>query len=576
MHFRNRSNACRSDKKDTSAARFAVRFGRDSRDIQRPRRIERLNEWRSARTAVILRATDFGSGRRSVRLEPSANQGIGAGELIAGKYRIERTLGVGGMGTVVCAVHVHLGQRVAIKVLLPEHRDRSETVARFLREGQAVVRLKSEHVGKVIDVGQLPSGDPYLVMDYYEGSDLSQVVEAQGPLPLEQSVIYLLQACEAVAEAHAAGIIHRDLKPANLFLTKDSMGADCVKVLDFGISKVQSSNDSSLAQNASLTGSAVVMGSPLYMSPEQMKSSKDVDVRSDIWALGVIFFEFLTKRHPFSGGTLSEICIRVATDPAPLVRTARFDIPEPVDGIIQRCLAKQPEARYRSVVEFARAIAPFGGLPARTLLQRVLYFSGSKEPEPIQASVEANVSVPSKARQKAATSIENTSGTDLSWQAATGTRSSNSVRSAQRLRRVVAAALVLVTALVAVGWLLWRRIVEPETRAAALANSQMLPAPVNVSQSATVAPSTPVAASSTPVAISSTPEPSPIESAPKDTAAAFRGNTPKVSSGSKSLESQPGASATPGVPGARVVAPVENTPSAKPPNSKLPPWGGRE
>jgi eukaryotic-like serine/threonine-protein kinase len=376
--------------------------------------------------------------------------------LIAGKYRVERTLGVGGMGKVLCAVHVHLGQRVAIKVMLPERVESAEAIARFLLEGRAAVRLKSHHVGRVIDVGQMPTGEPYLVMEYYEGADLSYHLQQRGPLPVSEAIDLLLQACEAVAEAHALGIIHRDLKPANLFLTKDAYGSPTLKVLDFGISKAQLGKDSLLAENASLTHSAAIMGSPLYMSPEQMKSTKRVDARADIWALGVVLYELLTGAHPWVGNTLSEICIRVATEPAPPVREARPDVPQVIDTIIQRCLAKSPGERYSSVGDFARAIAPLGGPGAQRLLEGVLHFSKgsqtdtSPEPQGIAAAFPAKHShegLPDSAKVQ----------TDLSW--LEGTATGLPTRSSTKLWLTAATAL-FATGLASAAFWLWNHSVD--------------------------------------------------------------------------------------------------------------------
>src|SRR5580693_7216018 len=169
-----------------------------------------------------------------------------------------------------------------------------EYVARFEREARTAVKIKSEHVARVIDVGQLESGSPYMVMEYLEGEDLQGWLEKQGRLPIERAVDFLLQACEAIAEAHAMGIVHRDLKPANLFCIRRPDGTLSIKVLDFGISKAAGAS-------MGMTSTQAVMGSPLYMSPEQMGSSKGVDARSDIWALGVILFELVTGRVPFDG-----------------------------------------------------------------------------------------------------------------------------------------------------------------------------------------------------------------------------------------------------------------------------------
>src|SRR5579863_6621840 len=218
------------------------------------------------------------------------------GEILDGKYRVDRVLGVGGMGIVVAATHVALNQRVAIKFLLPAAVGNPQIIERFAREARAAVQIQSEHVARVTDVGTLPTGSPYMVMEFLEGSDLAAAIERGGAMPVAQAVGFVLQACEAIAEAHALGIVHRDLKPANLFLARRAGRDPMVKVLDFGISKTKDAA-------AGLTQTSSVMGSPYYMAPEQMMSSKDVDVRSDIWALGIILYELLSGKAPFQGDT---------------------------------------------------------------------------------------------------------------------------------------------------------------------------------------------------------------------------------------------------------------------------------
>ncbi|HUH02702.1 MAG TPA: protein kinase [Kofleriaceae bacterium] len=275
-----------------------------------------------------------------------------AGEVLAGKYRIERVLGEGGMGLVCAAMHEHLRQRVAIKFLLPAALARQETVARFLREARAAVQLKSQHVGRVIDVGTLETGAPYIVMEYLEGCDLS---ELRGPqaLPPHEVVDYVLQACEALAEAHALGIIHRDIKPANLFVTRQPDGSALVKVLDFGIAKV-----SPLDADFDMTKTQAVMGSPGYMSPEQLRSTRDVDVRADIWSLGVVLYELMAGRAPFVADSFSDLCIKIAMDPPPPL-VAPHVSPD-LAQVVARCLEKDPSARFSNVAELAAALAPFG------------------------------------------------------------------------------------------------------------------------------------------------------------------------------------------------------------------------
>jgi len=214
--------------------------------------------------------------------------GVREGEVLAGKYRVDKVLGAGGMGVVVAARHIQLETRVAIKLLLPAMLDNSEAVMRFAREARAASKINNEHVVRVFDVGTLPSGAPFMVMEFLEGEDLSAWIAQRGPLPIDLAVDFVLQACVAVADAHCLGIVHRDLKPANLFSLRRSDGQFVIKVLDFGISKVADSG--ATGPVGSVTHTSAIMGSPHYMSPEQMRSSKEVDARADIWALGVILF----------------------------------------------------------------------------------------------------------------------------------------------------------------------------------------------------------------------------------------------------------------------------------------------
>jgi eukaryotic-like serine/threonine-protein kinase len=291
------------------------------------------------------------------------------GEVLAGKYRVERVLGVGGMGVVVAALHIALDERVAIKFLLPEALGNPEAVARFAREARAAVKIKSQHVARVSDVGVLESGAPYMVMEYLQGQDLSQRLRDGGAFAVQEAVDFVLQASEALAEAHALGMVHRDLKPANLFLTRLADGSHCVKVLDFGISKVTS--PSSSGQDFGMTKTQAVMGSPLYMSPEQMASSRDVDGRTDIWALGTILYELLTGRVPFLGDTMPQLCAMILQERPPPARGFRPDLPEPLEQAVFRCLEKDRTRRFANVAELAHALLPFGSRTASRSVERI-------------------------------------------------------------------------------------------------------------------------------------------------------------------------------------------------------------
>lgn len=279
------------------------------------------------------------------------------GEVLASKYRIEQVIGVGGMGIVVSAMHLELDQRVALKFLLPQAAQNDELVGRFVREAKASVKLKGTHVAKVLDVGRMDDGRAYIVMEYLEGRDLGAELKAsREQFQIKDAVSWMLQACEGLAEAHALGIIHRDLKPGNLFLTRSSDGKHLVKVLDFGISKSINPNSSDML---SLTKTEMLLGSPLYMAPEQMRSSKYVDERSDIWALGAIAYELLTRRVPFEADTLLDLCFKVAQEGCPDIVELRPEVPPELSDVVMRCLEKEPEQRWNDIGELANALEPF-------------------------------------------------------------------------------------------------------------------------------------------------------------------------------------------------------------------------
>jgi serine/threonine-protein kinase len=288
------------------------------------------------------------------------------GQILAGKFRVDRVLGQGGFGVVVAATHLHLNERVALKFLLPSALQNPQLVGRFLREAQAAVRIKSEHVARVSDVGQLPTGEPYMVMEYLHGQDLAGHIEQHGPLPPQQAASFLLQALEAIAEAHSLGIVHRDLKPANLFLTRRADGSTLIKVLDFGISKMASEGQ------GGLTATGAIMGSPYYMSPEQLTDMKLVDVRSDIWSLGVVFFELVTGKIPFpDDGQIGQLVAAILTKPPCSVRQLRPDLRPEIDALVQRCLQKQQDARFQNVGQLAEALAPLAGEEGRVSVSRI-------------------------------------------------------------------------------------------------------------------------------------------------------------------------------------------------------------
>lgn len=294
---------------------------------------------------------------------------LAPGQIVAGRYRVDRVLGEGGMGMVVAAVHIQLKTRVALKVLKREAAMYSDAAARFLREARAAANLKSEHIASVTDFGTLEDGSPFLVMEYLEGQDLSDVLEQRASLPVSTAIDYVLEACEALAKAHVLGIVHRDIKPANLFLTRGDHGGACIKVLDFGISKVAANG--ALGSETQQVETGIACGSPHYMSPEQIRAVLDMDGRTDIWALGVTLFQLITNDLPFKGASIQQISASILEQPAPSIRTYRADLPQALDEVIQRSLAKDRAHRWPNVAEFAWAIAPYGSKRAQTSIERI-------------------------------------------------------------------------------------------------------------------------------------------------------------------------------------------------------------
>ena len=293
------------------------------------------------------------------------------GTRIAGRYLVERFLGAGGMGVVAGGVYPELGQKVAIKFLHPSYAADTIVAARFLREARVAVKVKSEHFVRVFDIGRLESGVPYIVMELLSGRELADELRDRGRLSVEEAVDVMLQALTGVAEIHALGIVHRDLKPSNLFIAK-SGGRTTVKVLDFGISK--ESEKAEKAEGASpLTSTDHVLGTPQYMSPEQVRASKDVDLRADIWALGVILYELVTGTIPFNsdGGGAGEIFGKVLYVEPESPNVLRPGLPPGLDAVILKCLHKDRDQRYADAVALAEALAPYAGSKSVHRLEHV-------------------------------------------------------------------------------------------------------------------------------------------------------------------------------------------------------------
>ncbi|WP_437585720.1 protein kinase domain-containing protein [Sorangium sp. So ce1000] len=445
---------------------------------------------------------------------------VSVGDVLAEKYEVERVLGEGGMGVVVAARHLLLGERVAIKFLQPQARERADLVARFLREGQVAARIRSEHVTRVYDVGTLARGEPYLVMEYLEGTDLKAVLGARGPLPVDLACDYLLQACDALAEAHALGIIHRDLKPGNLFLTQRADGSPLIKVIDFGISKMALA-EATAPKAHDMTESSAMLGSPFYMAPEQMVSSKSVDTRADVWSMGAMLYQLLTGAVPFRGESAMAIYDRILEGP-PRLNAQRSDVPERLDWVIQRCLQKSPADRFGNIAELAAELAQFAPPHARHLAERAARVlqvrldagaeagrapgparrSPSTSPGPAGATPSSSdsdgkgVSAGSAWAGAPTALLADGAATDRSWG---GTRASSGRGGGARALGIAAALAAALVGAAGLAWLVWFALHAPASGVAPSASSAPSQAPEAPSQS-------PEAPSQSPEAPSQSPE----------------------------------------------------------------------
>jgi serine/threonine protein kinase len=278
---------------------------------------------------------------------------IAEGQVIAGRFRVGRELGRGGTATVWFATHVKLGTPLALKVMLSQFKADPHATARFLREARAMARLSSDHVARVLDVDVTDDGRPYIAMEYVEGPNLAELLRKRRRLPHSEAATYICQTAFALSEAHALGIIHRDLKPGNLLVTTRRDGRALVKVLDFGISKVP------LAESEHpLTLQEVSIGTPSFMSPEQLRGSRDVGPASDIWALGVILYQLSTGRLPFRADDMPSLCLAILEQPVPRVQDDFPEVPAALDAVIARCLRRAPSERFESVEALHEALLP--------------------------------------------------------------------------------------------------------------------------------------------------------------------------------------------------------------------------
>jgi serine/threonine-protein kinase len=296
------------------------------------------------------------------------------GEVVAQRWVVERVVAEGGFGIVVAARHVELDETVAIKFLKAESVDRPDVVGRFAREAKICARMKNEHTPTVIDVGVCPHRGPYMVMEYLEGEDLLHLVARRGPMPIAEVAEIGLQACAALASAHAAGVIHRDIKPENLFLAERPGGMKVLKLLDFGISKA-SLDGEVFGTPLSLVTTQCLVGTPLYMPPEQLRAKSDLGPTADLWSLGTVLYELVAARTAFSGIGVTDVCASVLETEPLRLDEVRPDVPAAFADVVARCLAKKPEARWESAAALALALAPFAPTSARIEVERAIAVS---------------------------------------------------------------------------------------------------------------------------------------------------------------------------------------------------------
>jgi eukaryotic-like serine/threonine-protein kinase len=446
------------------------------------------------------------SQRGAARAAPASAGGpLNVGDLLAGKYRVTRVLGEGGMGVVVEAYHELLDQRVAVKLLYHDIADR-EAQSRLLLEARSAAKLQSEHVGRVIDVDVGPDGLPFIVMELLEGADLCQIADARGALPRWLVVDYVLQALEGLAHAHGRGIIHRDLKPSNLFLANRPDGSQLIKILDFGISKsVDQAPDRRTAQ---LTGGRSVLGSPPYMSPEQVRSPKTVDHRTDIWSLGVCMYELLTNSMPFGGDEIQETFAQILERQPNPIRALVTCVPEALEAVVMKCLAKNRDDRYGDVGELARALVPFGSgtwIQAADRVHATLARAAIEEASGARARVSTSDRISLPALRKNESMQPELHGTT-----STLARRYTLFEPTPRRRAILgfaAFAAVLGAGLIAMGYVRHRHAFAPSAPALAATQTEALPPPAVVD--ITAPPSATVATASIENELPGSPLPSP-------------------------------------------------------------------
>lgn len=330
------------------------------------------------------------------------------GDIIDGKYRVVRMVGEGGMGHVYEGVNTRIGRRVAIKVLTADIAASEEMRKRFEREAQVAAKIGSPHICDVLDLGDLPSGEAYLVMEYLEGQTLDSLFEQRDRTSAEELAGLTFQLLDGLAAMHDAGIIHRDMKPANVFVCRSLAKTgprDVVKLLDFGVSKFQASEG-----HAHVTQTGAVMGTPLYMSPEQARGERDIDGRSDIYSVGVIMYRGLTGRLPFEGENFPQLLFKIALEQAPPVRDIVPEVDEMFASIIERAMAKTPGERFETARAFQSELAAW----ARTHGQSSLAMQRTVRSNPPGPAADSVRSMPSLKSPKTPRGLDEKS-TPTAW-----------------------------------------------------------------------------------------------------------------------------------------------------------------
>ncbi|WP_233561982.1 serine/threonine-protein kinase, partial [Sorangium cellulosum] len=323
------------------------------------------------------------------------------------RYLILGLLGEGGMGAVYEARHLGTGRRVAVKVITSKLAQDEAVMARFEREARAAGAIDSEHIASVLDSGRdRATGLPFLVMELLSGEDVDQLLRRLGPLPPELALCIVAQACMGLIRAHDARVLHRDIKPANLFLARRDGGELSVKLLDFGVAKIQA--DDSFEKHQELTATSNLIGSPIYMSPEQARNMKDVDGRTDLWSLGIVLFKMLAGRTPYRNSRgLGELIVAICSVPAPPIQSLAPWVPYEVGEIVHRALQIDRNLRFQSAAEMldaVRTLLPYGASIREDML------------EPLPDSVQADAPPPSRANPEALTRRPPTpAGTAVNW-----------------------------------------------------------------------------------------------------------------------------------------------------------------